>query len=132
MDISGINNNIINTTMDNAKSKVQTGNFENALKKAYGDKDKQELKKVCKQFEQMLMNMMFKEMRATVKASESEGSSFARDTYQEMLDNKLIENEAEGKGIGLADMLYKNLVKQMDSTYTTAKSTDENTTGDNK
>jgi flagellar protein FlgJ len=120
MNVSGINNNMVSTNIENAKSQAQNSNFENVLKKAYNDKDKKELKKVCQQFEQMFMGMMLKEMRATVPKADPSENDFAQQTFQDMLDDKYTEESSKGKGIGLSDMLYKNLVKQMDSTYAPA------------
>lgn len=119
MDVSGINNNIISTNIESAKKQALDSNFENILKKAYDDKDKKELKKVCQQFEQMFMGMMLKQMRASIPKADSSENKFAQQTFQDMLDDKYTEEASSGKGIGLSDMLYKNLVKQMDSIYTT-------------
>ncbi|MGE5473006.1 MAG: rod-binding protein [Ignavibacteriales bacterium] len=115
--IGGINNNLVDFSVDNAKSQVKTNEFENTLKKAYSEKDEKQLKKVCKDFEQIMLNMMFKQMRATVQKSDLTDNSFATETFQSMYDEKITEEMAKGKGIGLADMLYKSLSKDMDKTY---------------
>ena len=60
--------------------------------------------------------MLFKEMRKTVGSSES---SFALDTYQEMFDDEISSSVSQGKGIGIADMMYKQLSYKLNNTYKT-------------
>lgn len=50
----------------NAKQNVTDIAFEDMLKKAYTDGDKEQLKEVCKEFEGIMLNMMFKQMKKTV------------------------------------------------------------------
>jgi flagellar protein FlgJ len=117
MDISGINNNNIQFQIENAKSKSATGDFASTLKKAYNAKDEQQLKKVCKDFEKIFLSMMYKEMRATVIKSDLVDDSAGGDMFKEMLDDKIAEEIADGPGVGLADMMYKNLSKTMKASY---------------
>jgi len=117
MDISGINNNITKFSMENAKKQTESAGFEKTLKKAYNEKDEKELKKQCKEFEKIFLDMMYKEMRATVPKAELVENSFASQTFEEMFDNKITEEVAKGPGVGLGDMLYKSLVREMKSTY---------------
>lgn len=118
MDVSGINNGMVNTAIENAKRDVKNNEFEKLLKKAYDQKDKEKLKKACKDFEQIFLGIMYKQMRATVPKSSLIEGSFARETFEEMLDERIAQEAAKGQGIGLADVLYKSLVKDMEATYT--------------
>lgn len=115
--IGGINNNLVDFSADNAKSQVKNDEFEETLKKAYSEKDEKQLKKVCKDFEQIMLNMMLKQMRSTVQKSGLTENTFAAETFQSMYDEKITEEMAKGRGIGLADMLYKSLSKDMKNTY---------------
>lgn len=128
--ITGINNNLVNFSVDNAKKQAESGEFEKVLKKAYDEKDDKQLKKVCKDFEQIMLNMMFKEMKKTVIKSELFENSFAQDTFEEMYNEKITEKISEGRGIGLADMLYKSLSSRMNKTYGSAGA--ENSSGEIK
>ncbi len=98
------------TAKDNAADKA----FATALQSAYDDQDKKKLKEVCHQFESIMMSMMYKQMKATIPTDETSGNSQAKDIYQGMLDDELMNRSGE-RGIGLADILYKQLSKRMDS-----------------
>ena len=91
--------------------------FADELQKAYGDKDKEKLKKVCSQFESIMLSMMYKQMKATVGSSDISGDSNAKETFEGMLDDELM-TRAGTRGVGLGDVLYKQLSKSMDKMYT--------------
>lgn len=74
------------------------------------------LKQVAKQFEAMFLNMMLKSMRESNKAF-SEGSylnSNEMEFYQQNFDDQMSVHLSEGKGMGLADSLYRQLLNQFD------------------
>ena len=68
------------------------------------------IKGVAKQFEAIFINMMLKSMR---DATPSDGPLDSQDTklYTAMFDQQISQKLASGKGIGLADMLTKQLAK---------------------
>lgn len=72
-----------------------------------------ELKEACKGFEGMFLGMMYKQMRATVPENTLFGESNGQKIFRDMYDQKLMDNIAEGGGIGLADMLYRQLAPQV-------------------
>ncbi|MBV1874811.1 MAG: flagellar assembly peptidoglycan hydrolase FlgJ [Gammaproteobacteria bacterium] len=79
---------------------------------------------VAKQFESLFMNLMLKSMREA-NAVFAEGNylnSSETDTYQQMLDQQLSVTLSEGRGIGLADVL----VRQLGGEQKTAKKADNN------
>lgn len=117
MDITKINESTMNNTIDNAKSKVADDGFEKRLKSAMNANDDKALKKVCSDFESIMLNMMFKEMKATVQKSEFIPEDSGTKIFDSMLDEKLMDEASKGKGLGLGDMLYKQLSKQLKSTY---------------
>ena len=91
------------------KAKVTASHVVNEEAKSQQDK---ELKEACKGFEAMFLNMMYKQMRATVPTDDLFGDSNAKKIYQEMHDEKLMDGIAQGGGVGLADMLYKQLSRE--------------------
>lgn len=86
---------------------------QNALKSlARGDdKSPERLRTAAQEFESLFINMMFKTMRqansvfAEGNPFESQESTF----FREMLDNQLSVEMAKGGGIGLADILVRQL-----------------------
>ncbi|NKB31959.1 MAG: flagellar assembly peptidoglycan hydrolase FlgJ [Pseudomonadales bacterium] len=86
----------------------------NAIK-ATGRKDSAEgLKQVAQQFEAVFVNMMLKSMRESTKVF-SEGnyiSSNELDFHQQNFDDQMSLHLAQGKGLGLADVLYRQLMHQ--------------------
>lgn len=118
MNINSISGN---SQLDTAKMKNQTlhdNDFEKYLKAASDGNNKEELKKVCKDFEGIFLNMMLKQMRATVQRSDLTQSDMGRDVFEGMLDEKLMDEASKGKGVGLADTLYRQLSRAMGNQYT--------------
>jgi len=74
--------------------------------------DKQ-LKEACKGFESMFLSLMYKEMRNTVPKDPLFGESNAMSIFKDFQDTEMMKNVAESGGIGLADMLYKQLSPQV-------------------
>lgn len=73
------------------------------------------LAQVAKQFEQLFVNMMLKSMREANETFD-DGSPFNSQNvkfYQGMLDQQLSLQLSQNKGIGLADVLVKQLGHQM-------------------
>lgn len=88
----------------------------NAIKIAGREDATEGLKQVAKQFESLFVNMMLKTMRDSNKAF-SEGnylSSNEMDIHQQNFDNQLSVHLTAGDGIGLADVLFRQLVQQYD------------------
>ncbi len=96
-----------------AKSSASDKAFADVLQRVYDEGDKKELKKACEQFESIMMSMMYKQMKATIPSSDLMENSQAKEIYEGMLDDELMQ-KAGSRGIGLADILYKQLANQMD------------------
>lgn len=126
MDISKINSNLTNNTITTAKSKAIDDSFEKALKEAYDKKDYAQLKAACNQFETIFINMMFKEMKATIMKSSLASSDPGKEIYDSLMEENLIEEATKNRGIGISDMLYKSLSKSLSSLYTTSEKGAEN------
>ena len=71
------------------------------------------LKDACEGFESMLLSIMYKEMRNTVPKNQLFGDDNAHEIWQSMLDTAMMEEAAKSGGIGLAELLYKQLAPQV-------------------
>lgn len=111
--ISSGNNIIDYGSINNKAREAKEGAFESELEKAVQEKDDQKLKKVCSDLEAVFISMMFKQMRNTVQKSELMGGGYAEEMYEDMLYEKYAEEASKNKGIGIGDILYKQLSKSM-------------------
>ena len=99
-----------------------------ALKKDAKTDDPDTLRAVAKQYEGMFARMMIKSMRDAVGTDPIFGSD-EENTYQGMYDDQLSIEMTKGKGLGLADMLVRQLQKitgggKTAATQATAQATD--------
>jgi flagellar protein FlgJ len=78
------------------------------LKAGAHEKDPSALRQVAKQFESLFARMLIKSMRDAVGKDPIFGSDQAQ-TYQGMFDDQLSLDLTRGKGLGLADMLMRQL-----------------------
>jgi flagellar protein FlgJ len=79
-----------------------------ALKKSVRSNDPDALRQVAKQYESLFARMMIKSMRDAVGKDPIFGSDQA-ESYQGMYDDQLSIEITKGKGLGLADMLVKQM-----------------------
>ena len=70
--------------------------------------DPKALREVARQFESIFTKMMLEGMRSASFGDPMFGSDQA-DMYQDMMDDQLAVEMSQGKGLGLADMLIKQL-----------------------
>lgn len=84
-------------------------NHEHIVNSENFNKEDKELKEACKGFETMFLQMMYRSMRATVPESPLFGKSNAMSLFEELRDNELMKKTAESGGLGLADIIYKQL-----------------------
>jgi len=80
------------------------------LKRAAGADDPKAIRAVAEQFEGMFTRMMLKSMRDAVGPDPMFGSN-QEQMYQGMADDQLSVQLSKGKGLGLADMLVRQLQK---------------------
>ena len=99
------------TQMQMLAQEVKTeGSFQAALDLAVENKNRAGLRKACVAFEGYFVQMMLKEMRKTVDSSNGlfpKGN--AERIFEGMLDEEIAKSVAEGRGMGLADMMYRQL-----------------------
>ena len=81
-----------------------------ALKRSAKGNDPEALRAVAKQYESLFARMMIKSMRDAVGKDPIFGSDEGS-TYQEMYDDQLSLEMTKGHGLGLADMLVRQLQK---------------------
>lgn len=116
MDIAGIGNGMVSASSQNAQNsanKLKDDEFKQKLKAAMDSKDEESLKKVSKDLESVFMNMMFKEMRKTINSSGLTENAPGKEIFESMFDEKVAESLSKGNGIGLADMIYKQVMQEM-------------------
>lgn len=74
------------------------------------EREAKNLHEACEGFEAMFLSMMYKQMRATVPETELFGKkSNAIKIFEDIRDTELMNSVAKGGGIGIADMMYKQL-----------------------
>ena len=93
----------------------------NVAEKAVADKNAmtpeqlaydKKLREACQGFEAMFLNMMYREMRHTVPENTLFGNSNADKIWQDMLDTEMVNNMASAGGVGLADVIYRQLTME--------------------
>ena len=67
-----------------------------------------EMEKVARDFESVFVNKLLESMRKAIPKSGLLDSS-ALDMYQSMMDQEMAKNMSERKGMGLGEMIYKDL-----------------------
>jgi peptidoglycan hydrolase FlgJ len=81
-----------------------------ALRKDAKAQDPAALKEAAKQFESLFTQMLLKSMREANKSfGESMFDSEQTEFYQDMFDDQMAVHMSQGKGLGLADMLVRQL-----------------------
>ena len=64
---------------------------------------------VARDFEALMIDQLFQTMRQTVNPTGLDGGSTMK-TYQGMMDEKMASLMAHGQGLGLADMIARQLM----------------------
>ena len=74
------------------------------------EREAKQLREACEGFEAMFLSMMYKQMRATMPESGLLGKkSNALEIFEDMRDTEMMNAAAKSGGIGIADMMYKQL-----------------------
>jgi flagellar protein FlgJ len=82
-----------------------------AAEKAGDDQETVRLKSACRDLEAVFLNLMWTSMRATVPKASLMGGGFGEDIMRSMQDTELTKTMAQAGGMGLADMIYRQLSK---------------------
>ena len=87
--------------------------FGQLLEKAQLDKDDEKLKEACREMEAYFIQELYKVMRKSTQLGEG---IISKGQHEEIFEDMLIEEQSKeatkAGGIGLADMLYKQLSKE--------------------
>ena len=86
-----------------------------ALRRSADQNDPAALREVAGQFEALFIQSMLRNMREASLADPLFGSSDQHEMYQDMLDQQLSVEMASGRGLGLAEMLVRQMSGQVGS-----------------
>ncbi len=93
-------------TAQKIKSKEkELGAIDNKFKDLLENKDKKGLEEAAKDFEELFVNILFKNMRKSVLKSGLVEKSHEREMWESMLDEAYAESIAETKSLGIAKMI---------------------------
>lgn len=86
----------------------------NSLNKLKSQSSDVALKKVAQEFESIFINIMLKSMRDANAVFEKDSLTQSNESqmYRDMYDQQLALNLSKGKGLGIADVLYRQLKGQ--------------------
>ena len=99
--------------LDDLKTKAGAAEKKDAAPADAAAKRDADLKKACRGFEGMFLGIMYKAMRQTVPEDKLFGETNGQKIFQDMRDEELMKRVAESGGIGLADMMYRQLSPQV-------------------
>jgi len=115
MDIGKVSSNIINGYMSNASNSVEQASedsFARRLEEAVNSNDDKELKAACQEFEAIMLDMLYKQMKATIIKSDLIEEDPGRSIFESMRDEELMKQAAKTGTLGLAESLYKQLSRR--------------------
>jgi len=70
---------------------------------------REKLREACKEFEAIFIEYMLKVMRRSIPKSNLFKRELSEEIYTSLFDEKIAEEVAKVKGLGIGDMLYKEL-----------------------
>lgn len=73
------------------------------------DKEDASLKKACHDFESLMVAQMLKKMQESIQKTDLFGSSEKEEMFQDMLNDEVANELSSQNGIGLGDLIYKQL-----------------------
>ncbi|MCL2603169.1 MAG: rod-binding protein [Defluviitaleaceae bacterium] len=103
---------------------AELGRFQNIFAQAVENRtnptsenaiDRAEIRHAAEMFESYFLQIMFREMRRTTLNENSFiPKSHAEKIFTEMMDEQVSKDAAAAGGIGLADMIYKQMTRHLD------------------
>jgi peptidoglycan hydrolase FlgJ len=100
-----------------------------ALRRDAKTQSPESLREAARQFESLFTQMMLKSMRSATPQDSLFGSD-QQEFYQDMFDTQMSTQLSKGKGLGLADMLVKQLMQAGVSPENAGKAIDASITAD--
>lgn len=99
--------------IQNTKNLTESISGPNNLR--HGQKDEEKTKKVCREFESLLWQQIFKLMRSLTWGGARGSSNWpGNEIYQTLMEQEMSRTLAHKKGIGIGDFLYKQIIKQQE------------------
>ena len=114
MEIVMTGNNLIESytgEASRAAARAQDDSFARRLEEAAKNNDDKELKKACQEFEAIILNILYKQMKSTIVKSGLIEEDPGTAVFESMYDEQLMEQASKTGSFGLADMLYRQLSK---------------------
>ena len=74
-------------------------------------RDDEKLKKACTDLEALFINQIFKSMRQTVPKAGLLGGGSGEEIFQSLFDQELSRSLAQQKGMGLGQMIYRQMTR---------------------
>jgi flagellar protein FlgJ len=108
MNIAGVGTDFLQNKIKAGQTKAD-GDFSAGLAGAAQSSDNSKLKTVCRDMEAVFLNILMQKMRDTVPKSGLTGDTSGEDVMRSMLDTEMTKEMAKAGGIGLADMMYRQL-----------------------
>ncbi|MGE5614134.1 MAG: rod-binding protein [Bacillota bacterium] len=112
MEIGATGSNLINSyTSDAARAatQAQDDSFARRLEEAVKNNDDKELKKACQEFEAIILNILYKQMKSTIIKSGLIEEDPGTGIFESMYDEQLMEQASKTGSFGLAESLYRQL-----------------------
>lgn len=103
----------LDATIQNTGISDLTNDATSVAEQGKNAKKDAELKKACADFESVFMQKMLEGMRKTIPKSGLLDGGMQEEIYTSMFDEELSKLVANGKGMGLGDMMYKQMQKQV-------------------
>lgn len=100
--------------IDNAALyKVNNSNVDSLEKNIRSTKEKEKLEEACKDFESIFVNQLMKSMRKTVNKTGLIDGGRGEEIFQSMLDEEYSKEIAKEGRLGISDMLFRQLSKNL-------------------
>ena len=113
MYIGGIGQNYNNIKELHLFRKTADDTFEKTLRETARKNDAEILRKTSMEFEAIFLRMIYRQMRQSIPKSGFIPESFSTETFEDMFDEKMVDEIVKGKGVGLGESLYRTLKRQM-------------------
>ncbi|WP_291316430.1 rod-binding protein [Desulfuromonas sp.] len=72
--------------------------------------DPKALRNTCQEFEAIFVQQLFKGMRSTVPEGGLMENGMKGEVFRDMMDMEIARSAASGKGLGIAEALYRQLL----------------------
>jgi len=119
IDNASLTSTVSNSQISDKRDEEKIKSFSDALDSAKESGDDDKLKEAAQQFEAFFINSIFKSMRKSADWGEGmTEKSHARGIYEGMMDEKMSDEIATGRGIGIGDMIYKQMAKRYNAVET--------------